>query len=107
MKLVDLLMKGYATVHGQCSQEVKDKLKESDAWERIQSGQTLHELMQKIKRIRVGFDDHKQEIFNLVQSLRLLFIYTQIKEHRKKHIRLLSQPPCSILFLAKTEKKLC
>jgi hypothetical protein len=81
MKLVDLLIKGYATVHGQCSQEVKDKPKESDTWERIQSKQPLYELIQKIKRIRVGFDDHKQEIFNLVQSLRLLFINTQNKEH--------------------------
>ncbi len=34
-KLMDLLMKGYATVYGQCSQEVKDKLEWSDNWERI------------------------------------------------------------------------
>jgi len=25
----------------------------------------------------VGFNDHKQEIFNLVQSLKTLFLYTQ------------------------------
>ena len=33
LKLVDSLKKGYATVYDQCSQEVKDKLKGTDAWE--------------------------------------------------------------------------
>jgi hypothetical protein len=28
----------------------------------------------------VGFDNHKQEAFNLVQSLRTLFFYTQGKK---------------------------
>jgi hypothetical protein len=79
MKLADLLMKGYTTVYGQCSQEVKDKLEGSDNWERIQSEQSLHKLIQKIKRICVGFDDHKQEVFYLVQSLKLLFLYMQNK----------------------------
>jgi hypothetical protein len=34
-KLANLLKKGYATVYDQCSQEVKDKLKATDNWERI------------------------------------------------------------------------
>ncbi len=42
--------------------------------------QLLHELIQKIKRICVGFDDHKQEVFNLVQALRALFLNTQSKK---------------------------
>ncbi len=37
----------------------------------------LDGLIQKIKRICVGFNDHKQEVFNLVQSLKTLFLYTQ------------------------------
>ena len=37
----------------------------------------LHELISKIKCICVRFDDHKQDIFNLVQALRTLFLYTQ------------------------------
>jgi hypothetical protein len=37
----------------------------------------LHELIQKIKTICVGFDDHKQEVFNLVQALKILFLYMQ------------------------------
>ncbi len=34
-------------------------------------------LIQKIDGICVGFDDHKQEVFNLVQALKTLFLYTQ------------------------------
>ncbi len=30
-----------------------------------------------MKRICVGFEDHKQEVFNLVQALKTLFLYTQ------------------------------
>jgi hypothetical protein len=29
----------------------------------------------------VGFDDHKQEVFNLVYFLKLLFLYTQSEKH--------------------------
>jgi hypothetical protein len=35
-KLRESLMKGYATVYGQCSQEVRNKLKASKDWETIQ-----------------------------------------------------------------------
>ncbi len=77
LKLEDVLKKGYATVYDQCSQEVKDKLEATNNWERIQQDQSLHELIQKIKCICVGFDDHKQEVFNLVQALKMLFLYTQ------------------------------
>jgi hypothetical protein len=43
----------------------------------VQCKQSLHELITKIERVCVGFDDHKQEIFNLVQVLKTLFLYTQ------------------------------
>ncbi len=69
LKLQDSLKKGYATVYDQCSQEVCDKLEGTEDWERTQRNQSLHELIQKIERICVGFDDHKQEVFNLVQAL--------------------------------------
>ncbi len=38
---------------------------------------SLHEFIHKIERICVGFDDHKQEVLNLVQALKMLFLYTQ------------------------------
>jgi hypothetical protein len=69
LKLEESLKKGYATVYSQCAEEVRDKLKSSDDWERIQKAQSLHKLILKIEKICVGFDDHKQEVFNLVQSL--------------------------------------
>ena len=77
LKLEDFLKKGYASVYDQCLQEVQDKLESTDNWERTQRNQSLHELIQKIERICVGFDDHKQEVFNLVQALKMLFLFTQ------------------------------
>jgi hypothetical protein len=77
LKLAEFLKKGYATVYDQCLQEVKDKLKGTDNWESTQRDQSLHNLVNKIERICVGFDDHKQEVFNLVQALKTLFLYSQ------------------------------
>ena len=76
-KLKESLMKGYATVYDQCSQEVRDKLKATKDWDLVQSEQSLHELVRRIEKICVGFDDHKQSVFNLVQSLKTLFLYSQ------------------------------
>jgi hypothetical protein len=72
-KLEESLKKGYATVYDQCSQEVRDKLKATKDWDVVQSEQSLHELIRRIEKICVGFDDHK--VFNLVQSLETLFLY--------------------------------
>ena len=77
LKLEVSLKKGYAKVYDQCSQEVKDKLEGTDDWESTQRDQSLHELISKIERICVGFNDHKQEVFNLVQALKTLFLYSQ------------------------------
>ena len=71
------LKKGFATVYDQCYQEVRDKLELSYGWETVQTDQSLHELILKIEGICVGFDDHKQEVYNLVQAMKTLFIYTQ------------------------------
>ncbi len=67
------MKKGFATVYEQCSREVKEKLKSTKNWEAIQREQCLHCLIKKIKRICVGFNDHKQDVFNLVQVLKTLF----------------------------------
>ena len=77
LKLEESLKKGYATVHSQCAAKVRDKLKSSDDWERIQKAQSLHKLIAKIEKICMGFNNHKQEAFNLVQSLKRMFLYTQ------------------------------
>jgi hypothetical protein len=76
-KLKESPKKGYAMVYDQCSQEVQDKLKATKDWDLVQSEQSLHELVRRIEKICVGFDDHKQSVFNLVQSLKTLFLYSQ------------------------------
>jgi hypothetical protein len=71
------LKKGFVAVYNQCSQEVKDKLESSNDWDKTRCDQSLHSLITKIGQICVGFDNHKQEVFNLVQSLKTLILYTQ------------------------------
>ena len=46
----------------------------------MQADQSLHELILKIKRICVGFDNHKQEVYNLVQAIKTLFLYNQTEK---------------------------
>jgi hypothetical protein len=77
-KLDNALKKGFATVYDQCSLKVRDKLEVSNAWDKTQQEQLLHILISNIERICVGFDDHKQEVFDLVQALKTLFLYTQM-----------------------------
>ena len=74
------LNKGFATVYYQCSQEVRDKLESSDGWETVQTDQSLHQMIFKIERICVGFDNHKQEVYNLVQAMKTPFLYTQTEK---------------------------
>jgi hypothetical protein len=70
-KLDGTLKKGYATIWDQCSQEVHNKLEASNDWDCIQQEQSLHNLITKIESIFVGFDNHKQEKFNLMQALEI------------------------------------
>ena len=65
-KLKESLLKGYATVYAQCSQGVRDKLKASKDWETVEQDQSLHDLISQVERICVGFNNHKQDVFNLV-----------------------------------------
>jgi len=58
VKLDNALKKGFATVYDQCSLEVRDKLEASDEWDKVQRKQLLHDLISKIERICIGFDDH-------------------------------------------------
>ena len=59
-----------------CSQ-VQDKLKTTKDWETVEKEQSLHELIKRIEKICVGFDDHRQLVYNLVQALKTLFLHTQ------------------------------
>ena len=74
------LKKGFATVYDQCYQEVRDKLESSDGWKTVLTDQSLHELILKIEWICVGFDDHKQEVYNLLQVMKTLLLYTQTEK---------------------------
>jgi hypothetical protein len=79
-KLRESLKKGFTTVYEQCSREVKEKLENTKNWEGIQREQCLNSLIQKIECICVGFNDHKKYVLNLVQALKVLFLYTQLEK---------------------------
>jgi hypothetical protein len=81
LNLEELLKKGYTIVYDQCLQEVQDKLKMTKDWKTVQKEQSLHNLITKIKKICVEFDDRKQLVFNLVQSLKMLFLYMQAEKN--------------------------
>ena len=46
----------------------------------MQATQSLNKLIKRIEKICIGFDDHKQSVFHLMQSLKTLFLYTQSKK---------------------------
>ncbi len=53
----------------------------SKDWETVEQEQSLHDLIPQVERICAEFDDHKQDVFNLVQALKTLFLYTQGDKH--------------------------
>ncbi len=49
-------------------------MKATKDWEMVEKEQSLHELIKRIERIWVGFDDHRQSVYNLIQLLKMLFL---------------------------------
>ncbi len=41
-------------------------MKATKDWETVEKEQSLHELIGRIERMCVGFDDHWQSVYNLV-----------------------------------------
>ncbi len=76
-KLDESLKNGSGTVYDQCCREVKEKLENTKDCETPQKEHCLHILIQKIIQIGIGFDDHKQDVYNLVQAIKGLFLYSQ------------------------------
>ena len=77
-------------MYAQCSQGVRDKLKASRDWSTIEQDQSLHDLVTQVEKMCVGFDNHKQDVFNLVQALKTLFLYAQgekesVEEYGEDH----------------------
>ena len=67
----------FSIVYDQCSQEIKDKLQFEQGWEVVERDQSTHQLFGRIERIATGFEEHKQETYNLVQSMRRLYLHMQ------------------------------
>ncbi len=70
-------------MYEQCLQDFKETLESTEDWEVMLKSQLLHNLIQKIEYICLGFDDHKQEVLNLVHPVREgdgKRIWTQLEE---------------------------
>ena len=76
-KLKGARKSAFSILYDQCSQEVKDKLRSGQGWDDVEREQTTHELITRIRRIVTGFEEHKQGTYNLVQSMRRLFLHIQ------------------------------
>ena len=75
IKLEEALNKGFAIVYNQCSEGVKSKLKASANWDQIEANQSLHNLINTIQKNCVGHDDTNQDMYNVVQACKNIFLF--------------------------------
>ena len=77
MKLRGAQKSVFSILYDQCSEEVKNKLQAEQGWDDVERDQSTHLLITRIRRICTGFEEHKQGTYNLVQSMRRLFLHVQ------------------------------
>ena len=77
VKLEEALKRGFAVVYDQCSEAVKSRLETTDDWTNIECDQSLHELINAMQKICVGHDDTNQDMYNVVQACKNMFLFKQ------------------------------
>jgi hypothetical protein len=77
----------YSILYDQCSEEVKDKIKAAANFEEIDRQKQVHRLIQVIQRVCMGFEDHRQGVYGMVQAMQKLFLHMQEKEFVSDYIR--------------------
>ena len=75
VKLQGDVKKGFAIVYDQCSEAVKSRLETTENWETIEDDQSLHLLIKAIQKICVGHDDTNQDMYNVVQACKNMFLF--------------------------------
>ena len=80
VKLQGDIKKGFAIVYDQCSEAVKSQLKTTENWETIEDDQSLHLLIKVIQKICMGHDDTNQDMYNVVQACKNMFLFQQNDE---------------------------
>jgi len=76
-KLDEALKRGFAVVYDQCSEAVKSRLETTEKWTTIECDQSLHELINAIQKICVGHYDTNQDMYNVVQACKNMFLFKQ------------------------------
>ena len=74
------MKKGFATLYDRCSEAVKTRLKTVDGCDRIDCDQSVHDLVKVIQKICVGHDDTNQDMYNVVQACKNMFLSRQSDE---------------------------
>ena len=77
MKLDSNMKKGFATMYDQCSEAVKLYLETVDNWDRIDCDQSVQDLMKAIQKICVGHGETNQDMYNIVQGCKNMFLFRQ------------------------------
>ena len=73
-KLNNDIKKGFAILYDQCSKAVKIRLETVDEWDRIDCDQSVHDLVKAIQKICVSHDDTNQDMYNVVQACKNMFL---------------------------------
>jgi len=79
-KLDNNMKKGFAILYDQCSDAVKTRLETVDGWDRIDCDQSVYDLVKAIQKICVGHDDTNQDMYNVVQACKNMFLFRQSDE---------------------------
>ena len=77
VKLNGNLKKGFAIIYDECSKAVKFRLKTADNWDTIKDDQSLHLLIKAIQKICVDHNDTNQDMYNVVQACKHMFLFQQ------------------------------
>ena len=77
IKLDGDLNKGFGIIYNQCSEAVKSRLEASANWDQIDCNQSLHDLTNAIQKICVGHEDTNQDMYNVVQACKNMFLFRQ------------------------------
>jgi hypothetical protein len=77
IKLQGDIKKGLTIVYDQCSEAVISRIETSKNLEQIEDNQSLHLLIRAIQKICVGHDDTNQDMHNVVQACKNMFLFRQ------------------------------
>ena len=81
------LTKMYATIWDQCSITVKSKLEQLAGYEQINCNKDPVALVEQIRNIMCGREDHQHPTYTMVQMIKMLCLYVQKSDESNKEYK--------------------